>query len=100
MIKFSQNKKTNGVLNGIYEDLLDLGLGEVKRYYNEFKGQEVDYNLAQYGNLLIYHDEVREFYKKYGYTTTIDKMSDQKLWNTYKRQVGYVTRYIVHSTTI
>lgn len=100
MIKFSQNKKTNGVLNGIYEDLMELGLGEVKHYYNEFKGQEVDYNLAQYGNLLIYYYDIREFYKKYGYTSTIDKMSDARLWDTYKRQVGYVTRYIIRNNAI
>lgn len=95
-IKFSQNKKTNGVLNGIYEDLMELGLEEVKHYYNEFK-REVDYNIAQYGNLLIYYYDIREFYKKNGYTTSIDKMSDTKLWDTYKRQVGYVTRYIIHN---
>lgn len=95
MIKFSKNKKTNGVLNEIYEDLMELGIEEIKYYYNTFKGT-LDYNLVQYGEMIIYYDKIREFYKKHGYTTSIDKISDDRLWETYKNQVGYVVRCIIH----
>ena len=93
MEKFSKNKKLNGVLNDILDSLNDLGLEEVKRYYKEF-GAYKDYNIVEYANLLIYYDDIRELYKSNGYKS-IDKMSDSKIWETYKRQVGYVARYMV-----
>ena len=88
MKKFSKNKKLNNVLNSIYEDLQELGINEIKRYYNEFKN-EPDFNIAQYGNMLIYFYDIREFYKNAGYKS-FEKMSDGKIWEIYKRQVGYV----------
>ena len=90
MKKFSKNVKLNKVLMGIYEDLKELGVEEVRRYRDEFK-HEPDYNIAQYGNMLIYFYDIREFYKNAGYKS-MDKMSDSKVWNIYKRQVGYVAR--------
>lgn len=91
MIKFSKNQKLNNVLTSIYDSLQELGVEEVKRYYNEF-GNEVDYNIAQYGNLLVYHYQVRELYKEY---KSLAKISDTELWNIYKRQVGYVARLML-----
>lgn len=93
MKKFSKNKKLNGVLNDILDSLKELGLEEVKRYYKEF-GAYKDYNIVEYGNLLIYYEDIRELYKSNGYKS-IDKMSDSKIWETYKRQVGYVTRFMI-----
>lgn len=93
MKKFNKNVKLNTVLMGIYEDLKELGIDEVKRYMGEFKN-EVDYNIAQYGNLLIYYYDIKEMYKKAGYKS-IEKMSDSKIWETYKRQVGYVARILL-----
>lgn len=95
-MKFSKNKKLNGVLNAIYNDLSELGLDEVKRYYDEFKYQS-DYNLVEYANLLVYYDDIRELYKQNGYIS-MDKMSDQRIWATYKRQVGYVARVMLKNT--
>lgn len=95
-MNFSKNKKLNGVLNAIYNDLTELGLDEVRRYHDEFKYQP-DFNLAEYANLLIYFDDIRELYKQNGYTS-IDKMSDQKVWATYKRQVGHVARIMLKNT--
>ena len=95
MTKYSKNKKLNTLLNAIEESLLELGLEEVKRYYNEFK-REPDYNIAQYGNLLIYYDEVRNLYAACGYKTT-QKFSNQKLWDVYKNQVGYIVRNLIHN---
>lgn len=90
MKKFSKNLKLNTALNGIYIDLQELGINEIKRYYNDFKN-EVDFNIAQYGNMLIYYYDIKEFYKNAGYKS-MEKMSDSKIWDIYKRQVGYVAR--------
>jgi hypothetical protein len=93
---FSTNKKLNAVLSEIHDYLLHVSdtraesIRTVKRYRNEFP-REIDYNIAQYGNLLIYYDNVRKFYEKAGYTT-MKKWSDNKIWETYKRQVGWVVR--------
>ena len=95
MKNFSKNKKLNGVLNDIYQSLEELGLEEVKRYHDEFKFKGIkDYNIVEYGNLLIYYDDIRDLYKKNGYKT-IDKMSDERVWATYKRQVGYLVRFML-----
>lgn len=93
MEKFSKNKKLNGVLNDILDSLKDLGLEEVKRYYKEFRAYK-DYNIVEYANLLIYYDDIRELYKSNGYKS-IDKMSNSKVWEIYKRQVGYVARLMI-----
>lgn len=93
MTNYSKNKKLNTLLNTIENDLLELGIDEVKRYYNEFK-HEPDYNIVQYGNLLIYYSDIYELYKNCGYKTT-DKFSTQKIWETYKKQVGYVARKLL-----
>ena len=91
MVKFSKNVKLNYVLNDIFEDLEDIGIEEIKRYKKEFLN-EPDYNIAQYGNMLIYYYDIQELYKKAGYKT---KFSDSKIWEIYKRQVGYVARKIL-----
>lgn len=93
MEKFSKNKKLNNTLNEIYEDLLEMGVDEVKRYVKDFNN-EIDYNIAKYGNLLIYYYDIRNFYKNNGYKS-IDKWSDGKIWDLYQRQVGWVARYLV-----
>lgn len=88
MKKFSKNVKLNTALNSIYEDLQEFRISEIKHYYNKFKN-EPDFNIAQYGNLLVYYCDIKEFYKNAGYKS-IEKMSDSKVWEIYKRQVGYV----------
>lgn len=96
MEKYSNNRKLNGVLNEIREDLLsihdteDESRNEIAHYKREFP-REIDFNLAQYGNLLIYYYDVRAMYARHGYKS-IARMSDVQVWETYKRQVGYVAR--------
>lgn len=94
MTKYSKNAKLNAVLNAIEANLLDLGIDELKRYYNEFRGIP-DYNIAQYGNLIIYYDNVRDLYKNCGYKS-VSKYSNTKIWETYRRQVGYITRKLIY----
>jgi hypothetical protein len=93
MKKFSVNAKLNAVLNEIFNDLEEMGVNEVRRYVREFWYCN-DYNIVQYGNLLIYYSDVRELYKRAGYKS-MDKMSDSKIWDIYKRQVGYMARTIL-----
>lgn len=91
-IKFSKNKKLNTVLQAIYDDLTEnLESDEVKRYKSNFKN-EIDFNIAQYGNLLCYYNDIRQLYKDAGYKS-LNKLSDAKIWDIYKRQVGYVARF-------
>ena len=90
MKKYSKNKKLNDVLTRIENQLLELGLDEVKHYKKSFTN-EIDYNIAQYGNLLVFYSDVKQMYKDCGYKS-LEKMSDEKVWEIYKRQVGYVVR--------
>lgn len=96
MIKYSKNKKLNTLLQNIEQSLIDnLGINEIKRYYSEFKNCS-DFNIVEYGNLLMYYVDVRELYIDSGYiNTNINNMSDYKIWETYKRQVGYVVRRLM-----
>ena len=95
MNKYSKNNKLNKALTQIEEDLLEMGIDEIKRYYNTYK-YELDYNIAQYGNLIVYYSDIYDFYKSCGYKST-DKMSTNKIWILYKKQVGYVTRCLINS---
>ena len=74
----------------IERQLLELGLDEVKHYKKSFPN-EIDYNIAQYGSVLVYYSDVKQMYKDCGYKS-LEKMSDEKVWEIYKRQVGYVAR--------
>ena len=92
MKKFSKNKKLNYVLNDIYDDLLEMGKDEIKRYMYNFPN-EIDYNIYQYGNMRIYNDEIIELYKNY---KCLKNASIDKLIDIYKRQVGYIARLIIN----
>jgi outer membrane protein assembly factor BamD (BamD/ComL family) len=93
MNKYSKNAKLNAVLTAIESDLKEFGMNEVKRYYKEFP-REPDYNIVQYGCLLCYYHQVYDFYRAAGYTST-DSYSAHRIWELYKRQVGYVVRILV-----
>lgn len=97
-LEFSPNRKLNTLLSDIRDSIIDRFdseedmFVEIARYKNDFK-REPDFNFVQYGNLLVYYDDVRDFYKSAGYAdSTINKMSDDEIWDLYKRQVGYVLR--------
>lgn len=94
-MKYSKNTKLNTVLNQIEENLLQFGKDEIKRYMKEYH-YETDYNISQYGNMLVYYWEIRKMYINAGYKTfENNKISDSKMWEIYKRQVGYVARQII-----
>ena len=97
-MKFSKNAKLNNALCGIYEQLKEFdtdtetskSTGEIKRYYNAYKNEK-DYNIAQFGNLLVYYSDIYKFYANCGYKTTA-KFSTNKIWDVYLRQIGYIVR--------
>lgn len=93
---YSKNKKLNAVLQDIEDSLLSIcdseqeSKREIERYMNNFP-YEIDYNLYQYGNVLIYYYDIRKLYKDCGYKSA-ESWSNEKLVEIYKRQVGYVAR--------
>ena len=94
-MKYSKNVKLNKVLNQIENDLRYFEISEIARYMKDFP-YEPDYNIVQYGNMLIYYWEIRKMYINAGYKTfENNRISDNKMWEIYKRQVGYVARQIM-----
>lgn len=98
MTRFSTNNKYNAVANEILSDLLNIhdtekeSLAEIAHYRKEFP-REPDFNLAQYGNLLIYYYQVREMFLRCGYSAkTLQRVSDSRLWEIYLYRVGEVVR--------
>lgn len=99
-MKYSKNKKLNTVLTVIENDIIyhfdgdkKLMMTELKRYKSNFP-RETDYNFAQYGNLMCYYNQIYDFYRAAGYKS-FDKFSPNKIWEIYKRQVGYMIREIL-----
>jgi hypothetical protein len=97
MKTFSKNKKLNDVLNEIYDDLLSIhdtekeSIDEIKHYVSEFKN-ETDYNLYQYGKMIVYNGGIRDLYSDY---KSLKNASMEKLIGIYKRQIRYVVNYIL-----
>ena len=98
-MKYSKNVKLNNVLNRIENQMNYLELPEIAEYMQEYPN-EPDYNIAQYGNMLVYYDEIREMYIESGYKTFKgNKISNTSMWNFYKSQVGYVARELIKTAT-
>ena len=98
MVRFSTNSKYNSTCVEILAQLTEMydteqeSRNEIARYRREFP-KEPDYNLAQYGNLLIYYYQVREMFRKCGYSEkTLKRVSDSRLWEMYLYRVGEVVR--------
>ena len=98
MKRFSTNPKYNATMCEIYDDLLTMcdteteSRREIARYRKEFP-RELGYNLAQYGNMLIYFDDVRAMFSRCGYSVnTLRRLSDSRLWDIYLARVGAVVR--------
>ena len=101
MTKYSKCKKLNTVLNEIENQLLSIhdteseSIAEIKHYMNEFPYLwKTDYNIAEYGNVLVYHNDIKELYKEY---KSLENADNYSLWVLYKRQVGYVARCLTHA---
>lgn len=92
-MKYSKKVKLNTVFNQIEEQLKCLELPEIAHYIREFP-YEPDYNIAQYGNVLVAYQDVRMMYINAGYKSVME-MPDSFTWEIYKRHVGYVARELV-----
>ena len=102
-IKEEDDNKYRGdedaVLETIKESLLEWGdnkeesLSEIKRYRNEFPG-EPDYNIVEYGNLLVYHYDIRLFYNRNNYDIT--DMDNDDVWEIYKKHVGQAVKQLLN----
>ena len=101
-IYFSKNDKLNNVLNQIHASLLKIhdteeeSIAEIWHYKKNFP-KEPDFCLYQYGNVLIWNDDIRELYKEY---TSLQGVSEDALLNIYERQVGYVANYILSKKSV
>lgn len=98
MKTFSNNPKFNATMCEIYADLLTMcdteteSRNEIARYRREFP-RELDFNLAAYGNLLIYFSDVREMFARCGYSEKhLKRITDARLWEMYRARVGEVVR--------
>lgn len=59
---------------------------KIQRYKKNYPC-EIDYNIAEHGNVLIYNTEIRDWFKKLGFKSE-SAMSDQALWAWYKWYIG------------
>lgn len=91
------------VYNGIVEQLCNIhdtlteSLNELRRYAREFPN-EADYNLASYGALLVYYNQVYDFYKECEYPLDLlNEMDNDQLWSMYKKDVGFTVREYLHT---
>ena len=99
MNKYSPNKKLEVCLRYIEKSLLKMqdtpeeSMNNIRRYVKTFPN-EPDYNLAQFGNLMVSSSQVREFYRDCGYKS-MKNVSNNKVWAIYLKQVGYVARQLL-----
>lgn len=87
-------------LEMIKEQLLSMcnteeeSLSEIKRYADHFP-KEPDFNIVQYGNLLVYYDQIHDFYRDCGYEFAKDKNNDE-IWEMYKKHVGLAANQLLN----
>lgn len=108
-MKFSKSAKRDYVMQDIAEDLQCMG-EDVRRYRKEFP-YEVDYNLAQYGNLRVYYDDIRDLFIRAGYANMGErykqngrkaergeyKVSNDEVWRLYKAMVREVADRMIEA---
>lgn len=99
MSKYSELPNLDKVLVSIEESIWDIYktkeecLNELKRYAKAFP-HEPDYNVAQYGRLLVSSYQVREMYNECGYKPK-SELNDDQIWELYLHQVGHVVKQLI-----
>lgn len=95
-----KTKPLHKILIDIQNDLLTLcdtkeeSIDEIKHYMSAFP-REPDYMIAQHGNLKVYYCDIREMYRQSGLGRSLDALTDDQLWENYKKKVGQVAKYII-----
>ena len=100
------NKK---VVDGMTKYIMNsMSIEEIKRYFKEFRYNEIDYNIYQYGNLDVYDYDlylrlvdlgvdtkpVKEYSKVLDFGCTMKHREDIR--NLYKRLVRLAVRKIIN----
>lgn len=88
----------SNIKDSIIDSIIDcvgdanLVVSELKRYKRDFP-LEADYNFYRFGNLFVYHEQIREFYLSCGYKKL--PQSNLKLERDYMRDVRRVINQIL-----
>ena len=100
-MNYSINPKLNAVMKSIELQLLSKGtekqeaLQIIRQYIKAFN-KEPDYNLAQYGGMLVSPYDVRELNIQCGYSVASqNNISDERIWYEYLLRVGLVARELI-----
>lgn len=103
-MKYSNNPKLQRYLQSIEDDLMSMEAVPEKSirvmlHYKESFPKEPDYNIAQYGRLLVSPCQIRRRMAECGYSEkSAARRSDDDIWSKYLQQVGSVTRTILHQS--
>lgn len=96
---YSTNPKAEAFFRSCVDDLLTIypdnrkeSLLQCEDYYVNFPGA-ADYNIAQFGNVLIYYDDVREVMRACGYK--VGRYTDSQIWDYYRRMIGAACRWLL-----
>lgn len=77
----------------VFNQLDELGKDEILHYVREFPN-EIDYNIAQFGNLLCYYEDIRDLMQLAEYKT--ERYTDDMIWHYYKSIVReVVNKYFI-----
>lgn len=79
--------KKSKLITAVYYQLLDMGEEEILHYVHEFRNY-IDYNIVQYGNLLIYYTDIAELMESCEYK--VQNYTNDQIWNYYKKIVREV----------
>lgn len=63
----TNNKKAINQMKDLIKEYMDMS--DIKRYYNEFRGVEYDFNVFMYGNLDCYDYDLFKRLKSFGINT-------------------------------
>ena len=90
-----------GLMQDIEESLLSMRDTEEESItdvllYSQDHADEVDFMIAQHGNLLIGFNDVFRLYREHG-LTTVDDMPINVVWEMYRRDVGIAARRILNN---
>lgn len=91
MKKFKVFESDNKVLNEFYNVLLDINIDEIKKYYDKYN-DKIDYNITTLINKNI--EDIKQIYNNCYHF--VNEWGNDGLYNNYKNDIGYLTRYILH----
>lgn len=79
--------KKSKLITAVYYQLLDMGEEEILHYVREFRNY-IDYNIVEYGNLLVYYTDIIDLMERCDYK--VQNYTNDQVWDYYKRIVREV----------